>query len=386
MTSLFIVFGTIVCSVLSDPYPIYEAYGTYYEVGKQIGQQAGQRISTYININPDTATMKSYINTIKGAQEFAELIEYNEQYYPQYFEELRGISDGSGIDYNDILLINFEYELDALMAMNNYSTSHLIDACSDLFVFNNDAFIGHGHNEDDWNGSLNTAYFTNITYKLQGNKENKIFGFNFIPGILPSTSSPGISLTNSITLTINYLFPAIVTSFGRATAFICRSILESNNLQQAIDKITNYGGNVSVGASFNIGQYDEKNNKFELLNVENYMNEYSVLYIDNGNFSYHFNSYQRIDGIEQMEFVMPSSNSRMNRTIEMINDDYNGTLTDKQEIVNILGDTENQQYPIWRNGYISTLITSLYDLQHGKAYFYEQCDPKNCTPSITISL
>eukprot|EP01084_Bolivina_argentea_P122563 217177_1 len=371
--------------LFADPYPIYEANGTYYEVGVQIGQQASNRISKFINMNPDMDTMRSYINTTQGGREFAELIEYNQQYYSNYFEELRGLAHGSGLNYEDILLISFEYELDALMAMNNYSETHLIDSCSDLLIFNGNTFVGHGHNEDDWNGSLTTAYFTNITYKNNG-KANNIFGFNFIPGILPSTSSPAISLTNSITLTINYLFPYVVTSYGRATAFICRSILESNNINEAINKITNYGGNVSVGASFNIGQYDEKNDKFELVNVENYMDKYSVLHIDNHNYTYHFNTYQRIEGIVQMEFIMPSSNNRMNRTIQMINDDFNGTLTEKEQIVEILGDTQNQQYPIWRTGYISTLITSLYDLENGKAYFYEQCDPKNCTPSITVEL
>ena len=75
-------------------------------------------------------------------------------------------------------------------------------------------------------------------------------------------------------------------------------------MEQAIDKIINYGGNVSVGASFNIGQYNNNDIKYTLVNVENYMDKSSVLYIYNGNYSYHFNSYQSWN-ITQLQSVMP---------------------------------------------------------------------------------
>eukprot|EP01084_Bolivina_argentea_P109074 194951_1 len=379
MHALWIIVLTSISAnnVYSAPYPVYNAIGSYYEAGYQLGQQASDRIAKYIKMNPDTIRMKEYISTTNGAFEFNTLLSYNEPLYPHYFDELHGISDGSHINYTDILLINFEYELDALMRMNNYSL-YSVDSCSDILVYNDDTFIGWGHNEDDPRNGLTTGYFSNITYITNKTTLN-IFGFYGVPGYY--SAEPAISITNNIYLTTNYLFPVHVTPYGKAAAFIMRSVLESLNLQDAISMICDYGGNVSVGCSFNVG-YKDKNNVIKVVNIENYMNECSVLNINNKNYSYHFNLYERLN-IDQYEDV--SSVHRRNRTIQIINND-NGTLTDMNQIIYILGDTQDQQYPIYRNGSVATLMTSLYDLKNGFAYFYEQCNPKHCNPSITLNL
>eukprot|EP01084_Bolivina_argentea_P213748 362935_1 len=385
---LLLTFYLVSKNCICDPYPIYHASGTYYEVGYQIGEQAKDRILHFIDIYPDMPTLRQYISTSNGNNEFSNLISYNHALYEYYFDELRGISDGSGANYTDILLINFEYELDALMQMSNFSisTRFAMDSCSDLYVFNEGIFVGHAHNEDDWNGSLSTAYFTNSTYYKDDVMFNHIFGFNFIPAILPGSSSPSVSLFNSLTYDINYLFPLTVTQYGKATSFVCRAVLESKNISDAINQIGVYGGNVSVGASFNMGHINKSKTKytFEMANVENYMDKYSVLYVNNQNYSYHFNAYLRLQNIAQNQ--SESSSNRYNRTLEMIKTDFNGTLTNKNEILQILGDQNNTQWPIYRTGYMTTLATSLYDLQNAKAYWYEQCNPKNCTPSIVIDL
>ena len=45
---LHLIVTLFIFSSSADPYPIYEASGSYYEVGTQIGQQAAERISTFI--------------------------------------------------------------------------------------------------------------------------------------------------------------------------------------------------------------------------------------------------------------------------------------------------------------------------------------------------
>eukprot|EP01084_Bolivina_argentea_P042422 78211_1 len=375
---LFLLFAT---PIFGDIYPTYSASGTHYEVGYSIGKQASDRINNYISMNTDIITMKQYIQTKQGLNEFNNLLSYNQQLYPQYFDEIRGIANGSKIDYTDILLINFEKELDALMIANNYSNFY-IPSCSDMLVNNvsSSNFIGFGHNEDDSNISLSTAYFTNVTY-IENNYTNTIYAFNCAPGLLIGGISPGISTSNKMVLSVNALSPINVTSKGRAIIFICRDVLNSKSIQEAINKIT--VGITAVGESFNIGNYENN----QIVNVELSLDKYSVKYVNHSQYDYHFNKYLRIN-ISQ--YPSPSSDARMNRTVQIIDNNDGGELQNLNEITSILGDTQNQQYPIWRAPYsdrnIATLVTVTYDLQNRIAKWYEQCNPKSCKATKTLLL
>ena len=389
MLSFVVSLGILIVKLdglMGDGYPVFNADGTYYEVGYQIGTQARMLIQEFYNANMDFNTIKEYIKTKDGLKQYDDLMRYNYKLYADtYFEELRGIADGAQMSLQDILILNFEYELDAFMAMNNYTNNtsnnyyrYTPDSCSNLFI-NSDQFFGIAHNEDDWNISLNCAYYTNVTYRDSNNNiMNNIFGFNFIPGILTGTSSPAVSLSNSMTLDVNYLFPEIVQYDGKACVFICKDILNSPSMESAIKSISNAAG----GASFNIGYKKEH----KMANVELYLNKQNVLHINNHNYSYHFNEYLRIDNgnVVSWPLYYPSSESRLNRTIQIINDDYNGSLTTMDEMRYILGDTQNTEYPIYRTTYISTLMTSIFDIQSGNAYFFDKCNPKYCDPTFHV--
>ena len=102
--------------------------GTPYEVGFQHGKRLRDLI--YFNVRficavydkdkqPDSKLLKKYSERLENE-------------YPEITEELKGISDGSGISFKKILLLNF---------------SPISTACSNI-VFNSDDGIILGHVND----------------------------------------------------------------------------------------------------------------------------------------------------------------------------------------------------------------------------------------------
>ena len=105
---------------------------------------------------------------------------------------------------------------------------------------------------------------------------------------------------------------------------------------------------------------------------------------NNNLYGYHFNMYLRLN---VAQYPDNSSEARLNRTLELINE--NG-LDSKQDIITILGDTENEEYPIYRDSQppddCSTLATALFDYNNMKFNVYEKCNPKTCEPSFIIDI
>ncbi len=95
-------------------FPIYELSGTYFEMGRQYGEQCKEQIKHMVqwwidvilglwpNIEPQVM--------IKQSSRFIEPIK---AYAPELFEQMEGIAEGSGLPLNEILFLNGACEFDA---------------------------------------------------------------------------------------------------------------------------------------------------------------------------------------------------------------------------------------------------------------------------------
>lgn len=280
-----------------------------------------------------------------------------------------------------------------MLACNANSNTNIINSGS-----SSSNFFGIGHNEDGWNGTYTTGYFVNATVT----DASSYFAFQY-PGYLAGNAF-GIN-NYSLALTVNSLFPLNVSiTNSRGIYFIARSILDCPDLQCVTNAITggtqhNHKQNKQTkknkkekekarssstpvstyGASFNVGLRQEK----VILNAEISNFEYNI---ENcSNYGYHFNNYVRILDVAATDDI--SSDNRLDRTQELVGS-YGGINT-QDNIVDILGDTQNSDYPIYRDSKApddaSTLATGVFDLVQGYFYIYEQCNPKECTPTKVVN-
>lgn len=91
--------------------PIIEVTGSKYEIGLQHGQKAKKQIA--VNISGYKKMFMEYANiSWNQAKALALTFEKNiKEYKAEYLEEIRGIAQGSGFEYEEILALNVRSEL-----------------------------------------------------------------------------------------------------------------------------------------------------------------------------------------------------------------------------------------------------------------------------------
>lgn len=369
-------------------YPIYNVTcnkDNHYDCGYLIGQKSKDRIKKYIDSYPNMQDLR--ICLLTGCSvDLRDLVFYNKAIWPQYYEEMEGIAAGADVDEMDIHLLTFKHEILSLRGIKEKVSE---DQGSDLLlnekgILRFESMIGH--NEDGWIGMIQTGFF--IHYKI--NDETEFISFNH-PG---SLIGHGFGFNKyGLAISMNILFPTNVTTQSRGIYWLNRAIYDAINISQAIQIINNYTNNnvCSYGISINLGFMDiNNNNKITIANIEISNNNVSIQYYDHDttvedkSYGYHYDMYLRLNVNQQIDI---SSQYRLNRTQQLIQ--QNGTPKHKQDIFNILGDTQNTQYPIYRNGKSPdsavTLATCLFDLHDQTMTVFENCNPMLCDPSFTLS-
>jgi isopenicillin-N N-acyltransferase like protein len=90
--------------------PIIYVQGSHYQMGQQVGEDRREVIhrtlATYRGLfqsEADRLHIYSWEEAILHARKY---LPFAEESVPQYVEELRGVADGAGLDFNDLLVLN----------------------------------------------------------------------------------------------------------------------------------------------------------------------------------------------------------------------------------------------------------------------------------------
>jgi len=89
--------------------PVIRIYGSHHEMGCQIGESRREQIKHSID-NARNLLQEAYEHlqlTWEGATiQARKYIPFAEERYPQYVEELKGISEGAGVAFDDVAVVN----------------------------------------------------------------------------------------------------------------------------------------------------------------------------------------------------------------------------------------------------------------------------------------
>jgi hypothetical protein len=170
------------------------------------------------------------------------------------------------------------------------------------------------------------------------------FGFN----------SEGICFCN------NDVVPDLL-SVGRGRHFMARSLFEAASIEEAVHRVTPAGR--AGGFNYTIGSTKER----RIVNVEVSPRRHHVAEIRGTD--YRANHYLDIPSI--LQTVGASSRCRVQRANALIEQRHPAAVTD---ILRILGDRHDPDYPVFRTGRppddIATLATCMFDLDAGKLTIY----------------
>lgn len=178
--------------------------------------------------------------------------------------------------------------------------------------------------------------------------------------------------SNGIVFSENAVSPTKVVIGGLGDNFLSRDLFSAVSIDDAIQKVSKK--NRAYGFSLNIGDLST----LRLFNVEVAADGVGVYEVVKGNYS-HTNMYQHLD---VSQYPDPSSIARNERIWQF-------TISGSQDMLDILGDTKNPQYPIYRNGNppdcCSTASSVLYDLANKKASVFDS-NPKTSQPWKSFDL
>jgi len=85
--------------------------GTPYEMGKQYGEQAGSKIRAGVDGYKKMFTERLGVDWEKAKRRALAHVPLVESAFPEILEECRGIADGAGVGFDDIMLLNCRYEI-----------------------------------------------------------------------------------------------------------------------------------------------------------------------------------------------------------------------------------------------------------------------------------
>ncbi|CAI5511815.1 unnamed protein product [Closterium sp. Naga37s-1] len=257
-------------SAVPKPLEWLEVSGSPFERGCAIGVRFGDKIRDRVAKAPFLHDdMIPFARTGEGAWLLEMFSESNKALYPEYWEELRGMATGSRVPFDELLLLNLRKEFGPFLpSLNAPATSALLpelaspamtgsggsgaatldralqygmssDDCSDVLLLTDDV-AAVGHNEDADYSIVDNTFLVHVhadsgvtftAYTYAGELPSVAFGFN--------NARMGFSMDAVPPA------PSEVAKGGIGRNFVARSLMESQSIEDAVQRVT--GPAVAVG-------------------------------------------------------------------------------------------------------------------------------------------
>ncbi|BFI30062.1 isopenicillin-N N-acyltransferase like protein [Marchantia polymorpha subsp. ruderalis] len=335
-----------------------------YEMGFTIGIHFEAMIRSRVACDPYlSSSLQPFANTKQGQHLVHLLSKTNSERYPEYWDELRGLADGSGVPFLSIILMNFRKEISPFLP--DVRVSNIVgapDQCSDILICSDELAV-MAHNEDGDASLRNHVYIVNATlengvsffaYTCAGELPSCCFGFN----------------SNGVAFTLDSVPPAPeeVVPGGIGRNFVSRDLLESSDIHDALRRVQIE--NLSAGHNYNIMDVNSR----KMFTTETASRGRASVREINRDAFYHANMYQHLSAVKQvgcqpsilhcriskrnslLEIVHQSSVCRQKRVAEL-------PMNTLQEVLTILADDSNQDFPVYMQGpQLHTLCTAIFDM------------------------
>ena len=325
----------------------------------------------------------------KKAPEIVEnLRKLNSLYFPEYFEEIRGIADGANLPTEWIFLLNVGVELE------NYATGPSGKGdkqCSDVFVSlknfrTRTAILGHNEDADPYTQDYD--YLVKSCIKTNDQAESFVFVAYHYAGQLPGNA---FAWTKYLALSTNAQFPLVLpkAGYGLGRNFVNRKVYESKTIAQVTETLSKFSGMLASGFASNVAPlYDTQSSAlYEMRSFENAPRvnnsiamsmhsilPFNVLSSSGQSFYFHVNMYRNLS---VPEFLDPSSVHRTARFNQFTK------IETEEQVLALLGDTYDKEFPIYRQPTktddASTVATVLFNLITRKVTVYNK-NPKTSQP------
>jgi len=206
-----------------------------YDLGFQVGQGFAENIQQAIARQADLDALIVNIISIDSVYFYENLLAKAEELYPDFVDEIRGTSDGSGIEFDTLMRLNMFGDIIALYYGAQENGTIDIPAsflgCSTVsYNYNGNQYLSH--NEDGM-ASLHDLMGV-VRAKLPGKPEFiNLYYPGLLCGVAPSMNDAGLAFSG------NYIQSASGVPDGVPHLFVFRALMEAESVNEAISIIEN---------------------------------------------------------------------------------------------------------------------------------------------------
>jgi isopenicillin-N N-acyltransferase-like protein len=282
------------------PLPIVYVAGNHYEMGWQIGidrrEVIGQMLGVYrryFDEEGERVGISDWDEAILHARKY---LPFAEESLPQYVEELQGVAEGAGVDFNDLLVLNC---VEAITEDALHTNCTSLAAAPEVTA---DGSLLVGHNEDWLPDDLDTVYLVHAKPADEPAYLAITYG-----GLLPNI---GFN-QHGIAQCCDSVYPNDAR-IGVPRIFVSRAVLAAHTLADGIRAALNRRR--AAGYNHLIVHVSG-----EMYNVEVSAEDFDVVYGMDGMLA-HTNNYlsRRMRAIEKDSEELISSRVRYNRAIRLM--------------------------------------------------------------------
>ncbi|NUR84775.1 MAG: acyl-coenzyme A--6-aminopenicillanic-acid-acyltransferase form [Nonomuraea sp.] len=218
--------------------PTIEITGAPRERGRQYGEQAREQIERALAYYTEAFAHSSGLTWAEVTQRAARWIEPSEGFAPELVEEMRGIAEGSGRDFLDILALNARGEI---IYDTTFSTMEP-DGCTSFALLENASGDGHVYAGQNWDWRHGVTGTLMVLRVVQPGKPTVIMHVEAGQVGRQGANSAGIALN------ANGLGGRFDERVGVPQTLIRRRVLDSDNLNSALEALTKSRAHIASNA------------------------------------------------------------------------------------------------------------------------------------------
>lgn len=371
--------------------PVLFTAGTHYDVGYTIGHQFSKQIQTFCADFPEMKTnLLPYYDCREGRGVYEGFLNSCSEMFPQYLEEIRGMSLGSGVAFEKLFLLNCLNEM-VMLGKDPTKFEDKVAGCTAVYINQPDLKI-LAHNEDHSPYMQAFAYVASLkiddddVLKNTVQESREYITAYCYPGFLPGGTF-GFN-NHGMVFTCNGLYPTQVIKESIPRRFIDRSLLSASSAAEAVHILERNTYGMAYGVCCNMASSKDKENMWALEvgpKHQHYLHTIPTQMdpLKDSHFI-HVNAYQFIQ-VEEIDAVrLGSTANRYKRAIEM------PAPKSIRDLCTILGDTANENYPIFRSprptDRSQTLATAVFNILENKMDIYLKNPKESKVPSFYLPL
>lgn len=416
--------------------------GSHYEVMKEVGKAVSSRIRKWVQLHaPLRSVLEPYVSSREGAAALKAYSETHKKAFPKYWDEMRGLADGSGMPIQTAVLMNFRWELLGLAKAANSKLEsplrgHLPLAalafeaasseCSDILQVDKDG-QWLAHNEDNQNIFPDTAFIVNATFLESDGTTSGYYGFHMplsLFGHMFGVNRHGVYFTMDSITNMSTPQPGDVAIF-----YLARHIADATDFNDAVQRamLTGFDPSYQFSSAFasNVGSYPDgvlgnievgpgDRSRLQSVTVHTHLRgespsspkptktsalptEVEVEVLKMGDVRFHFNNLRR-GSASTLYNKCGASNARLGKANRYLKEFHARRPSARNALkfaIDVLGDSGddapmylNRNHSTkWSSNWainMSTVATVMFDGRNGVMKTWFSCNPRHTSPGMTV--